>query len=127
MRAMSAQEISFQIDQALQADLSERQIKSLPEAPLAAFRQRLIDHVTGLGPIETLLRDPAVGEIMVNGPSEIFIERNGLLERTDQAFDSDAQLRIIIDRIVGRMGRRVDLSSPLCDVRLPDGSRVNVV
>ncbi len=122
----SAQQLSFQIDQELQRIIAASCMQ-LPAAALTELRRRVFDHVTGLGPLETLLRDASISEIMVNGHRSIFLERNGRIERCDRVFDSEVQLRTVIDRVVGRMGRRVDLSSPLCDVRLADGSRVNVV
>ncbi len=88
----------------------------------------LIGHdVLGLGPLESLLEDPEVSEIMVNGPKTIFIERRGRITQAELVFENEAQLRRVIDRIVARIGRRVDESSPMVDARLPDGSRVNIV
>jgi pilus assembly protein CpaF len=81
----------------------------------------------GLGPLETLLADEQVGEIMVNGPANLFIERSGKIERSPQRFSGEPALRGIIDRIVTPLGRRVDDASPMVDARLPDGSRVNVI
>ena len=94
-------------------------------------RQRLTaelaDDVLGYGPLQRLLDDPAVSEIMVNGPDAIYVERSGRLERTATRFTSEEHLRRVIDRIVSRVGRRIDESSPLVDARLADGSRVNAV
>jgi pilus assembly protein CpaF len=87
----------------------------------------LLDEVFGLGPLEPLLRDPLVSDILVNSASVVFAERRGLLEKTDVVFRSDRHLMQVIDRIVSRIGRRVDESSPMVDARLPDGSRVNVI
>ena len=83
--------------------------------------------VLGLGPIEPLMADPTITEVMVNGPDHVYVERKGRLERTDVYFDGEPHLRRIIDRIVTRVGRRIDESSPLVDARLEDGSRVNAV
>jgi len=83
--------------------------------------------VLGLGALELLLTDPEVSEIMVNGPKTIFIERRGRITQAELEFESEVQLRRVIDRIVARIGRRVDESSPMVDARLPDGSRVNIV
>lgn len=83
--------------------------------------------VLGFGPLELFLDDPSVTEIMVNGPEQIYVERSGHLVLTDSAFASEAQLRRVIERIVSKVGRRIDESSPLVDARLPDGSRVNAV
>ncbi|TMD12158.1 MAG: CpaF family protein [Chloroflexi bacterium] len=88
----------------------------------------LIGHdVLGLGPLENLLDDPQVTEIMVNGPKTIFIERRGRIAQSELQFENEVQLRRVIDRIVARIGRRVDESSPMVDARLQDGSRVNIV
>ncbi|MEO6797187.1 MAG: CpaF family protein [Candidatus Dormibacter sp.] len=87
----------------------------------------IIDDVLGLGLLEGLLADPEVSEIMVNGPKTIFIERRGRITQSQLAFDNETQLRKVIDRIVARIGRRVDESSPMVDARLTDGSRVNIV
>ena len=87
----------------------------------------LLDEVFGLGPLEPLLRDPKISDILVNSKDHVFIERGGLLQRTDAKFRDDRHLMQIIDRIVSRVGRRVDESSPMVDARLPDGSRVNAI
>jgi pilus assembly protein CpaF len=87
----------------------------------------LLDEVFGLGPLEPLLRDPKISDIMVNDKDHVFIEKGGLLQRTDTKFRDDRHLLQIIDRIVSRVGRRVDESSPMVDARLPDGSRVNAI
>jgi pilus assembly protein CpaF len=94
-------------------------------------RERIVievQHETfGLGPIEPLMRDPTVSDVLVNGPKEVYVERRGRLERTDVQFRDDAHLVQIIERIVSKVGRRVDESSPMVDARLPDGSRVNAI
>ena len=87
----------------------------------------LLDEVFGLGPLEPLLRDEKISDILVNGKDHVFIEKGGLLQRVDTAFRDDRHLLQIIDRIVSRVGRRVDESSPMVDARLPDGSRVNAI
>jgi pilus assembly protein CpaF len=87
----------------------------------------LLDEVFGLGPLEPLLRDPKISDIMVNDKDHVFIEKGGLLQRTNTTFRDDRHLLQIIDRIVSRVGRRVDESSPMVDARLPDGSRVNAI
>jgi pilus assembly protein CpaF len=96
-----------------------------------AARERLVELVAersfGLGPLEPLLRDPAVDEIMVNGPGVVWVERRGRLEATGVRFEGVAELRHAIERILAPLGRRVDEAEPLVDARLPDGSRVNVV
>jgi pilus assembly protein CpaF len=89
--------------------------------------QEVLDEVFGLGPLEPLLKDHTISDILVNTYKNVYIERNGLLERTNVQFRDDAHLMSIIDRIVSAVGRRVDESSPMVDARLPDGSRVNAI
>jgi pilus assembly protein CpaF len=107
--------------------LVERDAAALPEAELEALVERVILLATGLGPLEPLLADPAVDEVMVNGPDEVYVERRGKLERAGVRFAGQAELMHAIERVLAPLGRRVDEASPLCDARLPDGSRVNVV
>src|SRR5271167_4429842 len=94
-------------------------------------RERLIDEVLdetfGFGPLEALLKDPTISDILINGPHKIFVERRGKLETTDVKFRDNDHLLQIIDRIVSKVGRRVDETSPMVDARLPDGSRVNAI
>jgi pilus assembly protein CpaF len=94
-------------------------------------RERLIDEVLdetlGFGPLESLLKDPTVSDILINGPRNIYVERRGKLEKTDVFFRDNEHLLQIIDRIVSKVGRRVDETSPMVDARLPDGSRVNAI
>jgi pilus assembly protein CpaF len=87
----------------------------------------IADDVFGYGPLERLLPDPTISEIMVNGPHDIWIERRGLLSRTSLRFTDDSHLRRIITKMVGQVGRRIDESSPMVDARLPDGSRINAI
>jgi pilus assembly protein CpaF len=87
----------------------------------------VLDEVFGLGPLEPLLQDPTISDILVNGAKEVYVERGGLLEETKIMFKDDAHLMHIIDKIVSAIGRRVDESSPMVDARLADGSRVNVI
>ncbi len=91
------------------------------------FRQALLDELVGYGPITPLLRDPTVDEVMVNGPSRIFVERKGRLYETGARFFDERHLITIIQRIVEPLGRHVDEASPMVDARLPDGSRVNAI
>jgi len=93
----------------------------------ARIQSDLLDEVFGLGPLEALLKDPKISDILVNGKDKVFVERGGKLERVDTVFRDDHHLLQIIDRIVSRVGRRVDESSPMVDARLPDGSRVNAI
>ncbi|HXG12983.1 MAG TPA: CpaF family protein [Gemmataceae bacterium] len=94
-------------------------------------RERLIDEVLdetfGFGPLEVLLKDPTISDILVNGPHKVYVERRGKLEKTDVKFRDSDHLLQIIDRIVSKVGRRVDETSPMVDARLPDGSRVNAI
>jgi pilus assembly protein CpaF len=89
--------------------------------------EEVLDEVFGLGPLEPLLRDRTVSDILVTTPRLIYVERGGKLERTNVEFKDDAHLMRIIERVVSRVGRRIDESSPMVDARLPDGSRVNAV
>lgn len=127
------------LDDDLNNEATKQQIINLIETllqeegmPLALNdRKRLIDELTddilGLGPVEILLRDTTVNDILVNGPEKIYVERKGVLERVGLSFDSEAHLMRVIGRIVSRVGRRVDESSPMVDARLQDGSRVNAI
>lgn len=89
--------------------------------------EAIVAEILGYGPIEPLLKDDTVTEIMVNGPKQVWVERNGKLEKTSIQFDDDEHVMRIIDRIVSPLGRRIDESSPMVDARLPDGSRINAV
>jgi len=123
----------------LPRELVQQQIRRIVEDMLALDETPLsrkerddlvieIEHETfGLGPIEPLMQDPTVSDILVNGAREIYIERRGKLERTRVTFRDDTHLLQVIDRIVSAVGRRVDESSPMVDARLPDGSRVNAI
>jgi pilus assembly protein CpaF len=108
-------------------DLLNREETPLSGADRSRIVKEVIDEVLGHGPIEPLLRDPSVTEVMANGPKSIYVERYGRIERTDVEFDDEGHLRRIIDRICARVGRRVDEASPMVDARLPDGSRVNAI
>src|SRR6202035_5001974 len=89
--------------------------------------QEVLDEVFGLGPLEPLLADPTVSDILVNSYKRVYVERRGILEATAVQFRDDVHLMAIIDRIVSAIGRRVDESSPMVDARLADGSRVNAI
>jgi pilus assembly protein CpaF len=109
-----------------------QEIVGAQKVPLnAAEKERvendLLDEVFGLGPLEPLLKDPTVSDILVNNKDVVYVERRGILERTGAKFRDDRHLMQVIDRIVSRVGRRVDESSPMVDARLPDGSRVNAI
>jgi len=88
---------------------------------------RVVDEVVGLGPIDALMRDPSISEVMVNAPDEVYFEREGILYLSDVRFRDLAHIQRVIERIIAPIGRRVDETSPMVDARLPDGSRVNVV
>src|SRR5690606_22275853 len=108
------------------------QLVRASETPLKADEQRRLirevtDDVLGYGPLQNLLDDDSVTEIMVNGPDNVYIEREGRLSRSDVRFASDEHLRRVMERMVGRVGRRIDESSPRVDARLEDGSRVNAI
>jgi pilus assembly protein CpaF len=118
LRASAVEELSAVID--------EEQVPLTPEERRRLIRE-IADEVMGLGPLQRLLEDPSVTEIMVNRFDQIYIERNGHLSLTGSQFSSDDHLRKVIERIVSKVGRRIDESSPLVDARLEDGSRVNAI
>jgi pilus assembly protein CpaF len=119
-------EFELRVREAL-AEVLTREEAPLTAADRAKVANDVADEVLGHGPIEPLLRDPEVSEIMVNGPQRIFVERKGKLTLVDAQFVDETHLRRVIDKIVSRIGRRVDEASPMVDARLPDGSRVNAV
>jgi pilus assembly protein CpaF len=100
---------------------------ALSEEERDGIVERVLDELTGLGPLEALLKDPTVTDILVNGPERVFVERHGRMTQVAARFHDDRHLVHTIQRIVARMGRRIDESSPMVDARLPDGSRVNAV
>jgi pilus assembly protein CpaF len=107
--------------------LVDSEAAALPAAERDALAERVVRLATGLGPLDPLLADGSVDEVMVNGPGEVWVERGGRVERTGIAFADSGELMHAIERILAPLGRRVDEASPLCDARLADGSRVNVV
>jgi pilus assembly protein CpaF len=107
--------------------LVEREAGVLDAGTREALAARVAERAVGLGPLEPLLRDPAVDELLVCGTEPVWVERGGRLAQTDVRFGSEAELRHAIERILAPLGRRADEAEPLCDARLPDGSRVNVV
>jgi pilus assembly protein CpaF len=107
--------------------LVDEQAAILPPFRREEVVERVIRDSVGLGPLEVLLADPAVDEVMVNGPERVYVERSGLIEPTDVRFENEEELRNAIERILAPLGRRVDELSPMVDARLADGSRVNVV
>jgi pilus assembly protein CpaF len=123
---LDERELEHQVTQALQVVL-QRDETPMTTADRARVAQEVADDILGHGPLEPYLRDPEVSEIMVNGHDQIYIERNGRLYPVGASFADEAHLRRTIEKIVARVGRRVDESSPMVDARLPDGSRVNAV
>jgi len=119
-------ELELQVTQTLQAVL-QRDETPLTIADRSRVAQEVADEILGHGPLEPYLRDPGISEIMVNGHDQIYVERDGRLYPVAAAFMDENHLRRVIDKIVARVGRRVDESSPMVDARLPDGSRVNAV
>ncbi|NIM93004.1 MAG: CpaF family protein [Anaerolineales bacterium] len=107
--------------------LIDKELHILTREQRKNIMQAVVHRVRGLGPLEPLLEDPSITEIMVNDPHHVFIEREGRIETVDVEFRDEAHLRHVIDRIVGPIGRRIDESSPLVDARLSDGSRVNAI
>jgi len=126
LEAMSVEEVEPEIAQLVQRLIREEKIL-LNREETAALVSEVLDELKGYGPIEPLLKDPAVSDILCNTYNEVYVERFGLLEKTGARFRDDRHLMNVIDRIVSRVGRRVDESSPMVDARLPDGSRVNVI
>jgi pilus assembly protein CpaF len=141
LRGRLLQRVIVELDPGIQSDTTRirRQIEEVfnvalagEEVPLPRIeRNRLLDAViadiTSYGPIDPLLGDDTITEVMVNGPEQVYVERGGLLYETDVKFDNDDHVKRIIDRIIAPLGRRCDESSPMVDARLPDGSRVNAI
>jgi pilus assembly protein CpaF len=123
---LTQSELEQKVRQTLQEVLAagEMPLTSIDRARIA---QEIADDILGYGPIEPYLRDVDVTEIMVNGPDQIFVERGGRIHPVEGRFADEGHLRRTIDKIVGRVGRRVDESSPMVDARLPDGSRINAI
>ena len=109
------------------AQLIDEQAVPLSQRDRDQLGEEILHEVYGLGPIEPLMRDPDISDILVNTSRQVYIERRGKLEPTPVIFRDDAHLLLIIDRIVSKVGRRIDESSPMVDARLPDGSRVNAI
>jgi pilus assembly protein CpaF len=122
----SEAELRRQVDEQLLRALAQERI-ALTVAERQLLVQSVTDDVLGYGPIDQLLRDDSITEVMVNGPDHVYVERTGKLTLTEVKFADETHLRRIIDKIVSQVGRRVDEANPMVDARLPDGSRVNVV
>ncbi len=119
-------ELKSKVHEALHRAIAAERVP-LSAADKAQVIQDVSDDILGYGPIDKLLKDESVSEIMCNGPKQIYVERDGKLQLDEVTFIDDMHLRRIIDKIVAQIGRRIDESTPLCDARLPDGSRVNAV
>ena len=126
LTALSEGEKRLTIERLISAFMSEEKVV-IPRHDKETMLARLIDESVGFGPLEPLLNDDSITEILINGPTEVFIEKEGRLQRSDVLFRDEAHVRHIIDRVVAPLGRRIDESSPMVDARLPDGSRVNAV
>ncbi len=122
----NTEEVKQTIEELFQSILEQENIV-LSRTERTRLFDQIVDEILGYGPLEPLLEDPTITEIMVNGPKRVYIERNGKIQRTNIEFEDEDHLRRIIDRIVSPLGRRVDESSPMVNARLPDGSRVNAV
>ncbi|MGE5672769.1 MAG: CpaF family protein [Mycobacterium leprae] len=125
----NSRELTEQQRQEIQQKISEAlaQEENIPPLEREAIAVDLYAEIIGYGPIQPLLDDPTVSEVMVNSPNQIYVERKGKLILTDVQFASDKQVLQVIDKIVAPLGRRIDESSPMVDARLPDGSRVNAI
>ena len=123
---MTQSELESNVRLALQAAIASSDVV-MSGADRTRITQEISDDILGYGPLEPLLRDGDLSEVMVNAYDSIYVERNGKLVQTGTAFSDEAHLRRTIDKIVGKIGRRVDESSPMVDARLPDGSRVNAI
>jgi pilus assembly protein CpaF len=126
MQGLSGDELTNEVKAALDRILQREDVVVSP-LERRKFVQEMISDTLGYGPLDPLLQDNSITEIMCNGYDDIWIERAGLIEQTDLAFADDSQYRQVIDKIVSAVGRRVDESSPMVDARLQDGSRVNVI
>jgi pilus assembly protein CpaF len=124
LEAMSPDERRQAVQEAIRALLARESLNALVRDAVAT---RVVDEVVGLGPIEPLLHDASVSEVMVNAPDEIYFERDGILYQSDVRFRDASHVMQIVERIIAPLGRRVDESSPMVDARLADGSRVNVI
>jgi pilus assembly protein CpaF len=134
LRARAVREAALEpgrVDSGSLGDLVEQLIdeerRVMPTAERRAIVQAVVDETLGFGPLQPLLRDPEVTEVMVNGPGAVFVERRGRIEPASVRFADAAHLLHVIDRILSPLGRRIDEASPMVDARLPDGSRINAI
>jgi pilus assembly protein CpaF len=126
-RAMSDAELRLRVLEMLEWALDQEQAVPLSSSDRRALLNEIASDVLGYGPIDPLLNDPDVTEVMANGPYDIFYEKSGRILKSEVRFVDETHLRRIIDKIVGQIGRRVDEATPMVDARLPDGSRVNAI
>jgi len=126
INSLSKDQLTSQLAKAVDL-LIEREDYSVASVIRAEFVKNLVDELHGLGPLQVLLDDESINDIMINGHDNVFVERNGIVEESAVKFIDESQLQNIAKRIVTQVGRRVDDASPTCDARLADGSRVNVV
>jgi pilus assembly protein CpaF len=125
-KRLSEDDLRRRVHEQLHAALAQERAP-LSAADKAQLIQDVSDDILGYGPIDRLLKDEEITEVMVNGPESVYVERAGRIERTNASFVDDTHLRRIIDKIVSQIGRRIDEATPMVDARLPDGSRVNAV
>ena len=126
-RQMSDAELRLRVLEMLEWALDQEDGVPLTRADRTQLLNEIASDVLGYGPIDPVLQDPDVTEVMVNGPNRVFVERFGKIEQADVRFVDSTHLRRIIDKIVGSVGRRIDEATPMVDARLPDGSRVNAI
>jgi pilus assembly protein CpaF len=126
LQRLSPEQVKRELAQLVERIVDEDKIP-MNESERRRLVQEVQDEMLGLGPLEPLLKDPTVSDILVNTWQHVYVERRGKLERTDVTFYNDAHLMKVIERIVSRVGRRIDESTPMVDARLPDGSRVNAI
>ncbi len=125
-KRLSEDDLRRRVQEQLQAALAQERAP-LSAADKSQLIQDVSDDILGYGPIDRLLKDESITEVMVNGPDSVFVEQDGRITKSDATFVDETHLRRIIDKIVGQIGRRIDEATPMVDARLPDGSRVNAV
>ena len=126
VNSLDREQLKTQLSSAVDL-LVERDGLSVPSVMRDDFVKNLVDELLGLGPLQSLMDDDSISDIMINGHENVFIERAGIVEPASINFIDEEQLLQIVKRIAARVGRRVDKSQPTCDARLEDGSRVNIV
>ena len=125
-KRLSEDDLRRRVQEQLQAALAQERAP-LSAADKSQLIQDVSDDILGYGPIDRLLKEDAITEVMVNGPDQVFVEKDGRITKADATFVDSTHLRRIIDKIVGQIGRRIDEATPMVDARLPDGSRVNAI